>query len=198
MRQRPTRPQNKARLQASYSTRGESPLLRDEISPLSAVRLDRVSGLLILLLCVLLCRHQNEERERQEPARRSHGVCEGAPQAPVLVRCSCPEAASSDLDHRRLEIVSLPLVISLIPALPRLDLGPGRTLLWPPTRFQPQALSAGTSLANSSREGRQGAGRGARSGFRQYCAGGSTRSATNRASRLPRGPRVEQLPKTAR
>jgi hypothetical protein len=64
-------------------------------------------------------------------------------------------------------------------------------------RFQPQALSAGTSLANSSREGRQGAGRGARSGFRQYCAGGSTRSATNRASRLPRGPRVEQLPKTA-
>ena len=131
MRQRPTRPQNKARLQASYSTRGESPLLRDEISPLSAVRLDRVSGLLILLLCVLLCRHQNEEHERQEPARRSHGVCEGAPQAPVLVRCSCPEAASSDLDHRRLEIVSLPLVISLIPALPRLDLGPGRTLLWP-------------------------------------------------------------------
>ena len=101
VRQRPTRPQNKARLQASYSTRGESPLLRDEISPLSAVRLDRVSGLLILLLCVLLCRHQNEERERQEPARRSHGVCEGAPQAPVLVRCSCPEAASSDLDHRR-------------------------------------------------------------------------------------------------
>ena len=72
VRQRPTRPQNKARLQASYTEgralpmpRAGGPLVRDEISPLSAVRLDRVSGLLILLLCVLLCRHQNEERERQ-------------------------------------------------------------------------------------------------------------------------------------
>jgi hypothetical protein len=100
--------------------------------------------------------------------------------------------------NRRLEIVSLPLVISLIaPHCPASIWVQAVLCCGRQPRFQPQALSAGTSLANSSREGRQGAGRGARSGFRQYCAGGSTRSATNRASRLPRGPRVEQLPKTA-